>query len=120
VGNHHRGLLTLARTTMTEMLTDDVAIGETIRRLLKTKQTLTKKIDRHFKIEDSFCENVVGQFAEKRLQRATLECLPDAGSQRAFSIDNCLQKLSNLADSKLVQYCGSGPAAIVTGRRPSF
>lgn len=81
---------TLARTTMTEMLTDDVATGETIRRLLKTKQTLTKQIDRHFKIEDSFFENVVGQFAEKRLQRATLECLPDAGSQRAFSIDECL------------------------------
>ncbi|CAE8622777.1 unnamed protein product [Polarella glacialis] len=109
--------VSLARTTVIELLASDVATGETIRRLLKAKQALTKQIDRRFKIEDSFFENVVGEFAEVRLQRATLACLPDHSCQRAFSIEECLQKLNNMADSKLVQYCGSGPAATVTGVR---
>jgi hypothetical protein len=68
----------MARKALSDLLDIGNASGESIRNLLKSKQSLSRQFGRQFKIEESVFENMVGEYAEKRLMAATLACLPAA------------------------------------------
>eukprot|EP00972_Heterocapsa_arctica_P028012 4120611-Heterocapsa_arctica.AAC.1 len=100
----------MVRQACKDGLEGALATGEGIRQHLKTKKSLLHQLDRHFKIEESLFQNLVGEVAEKRLMLATLACLQSTGDQIP-SIDIFLQKLNNLGEKQIIKFCGAGQAA---------
>lgn len=100
----------LARKTLNEALDSSEASAENIKRVISSKFGFLSSADKYFRIEQSFWLGFMGAPGAERLQAKILECLPGEG--RNLSIGQSDSLLKKLADSKLLQFCGSGLQAI--------
>ena len=94
----------MSRMTVLDLLLDEDATGELIKKTIDTRLNFLMQTDRSWKIEHGFWASVVGAGAGEKVQYAILDCLPKTNA--VISLLQVKGRLDKLAAGKLMSFAG--------------
>jgi hypothetical protein len=118
-----------SRQLLADQLDKEDASAANIKRTLKAKHTFLMSTDKHWRIEFSFWDSLVGQGAETKMHARVLDCLPSAA--KPLTVDTSLGLFQVISNSALFAFVGPSlqtvvktvhgyVSAIASGKPPSI